>query len=125
MREFRSRLQGRAPKPPLAIEAPAVRLGERRRFIARAGAVALYGHRDEERGRARQAPDGVQGQVELVALPAPVLRDLRKLATEVVREESDKSPLARKVHASFARFQSLVGPWDQIAEGAYQQLVAR
>ncbi len=66
-----------------------------------------------------------KGKVEVVALPAPVLRDLRKLAVEVIREQSDRTPLARKVHASFAKFQSLVGPWDQIAESAYQQLVAR
>jgi TRAP-type mannitol/chloroaromatic compound transport system substrate-binding protein len=53
-----------------------------------------------------------------------VLRDLRKLATAVVREESAKTPMARKVHASFTKFQALVGPWDHVAEGAYHQLVS-
>jgi len=53
-----------------------------------------------------------------------VLRDLKKLATEVVRQESERSPMARKVHASFTKFQSLVGPWDHVADGAYHQLVA-
>jgi TRAP-type mannitol/chloroaromatic compound transport system substrate-binding protein len=53
-----------------------------------------------------------------------VLRDLKKLAVEVVREESEKTPMAKKVHASFAKFQLLVGPWDHVAEGAYHQLVA-
>src|SRR5262249_53920914 len=62
--------------------------------------------------------------VEVLPIPAPVLRDLKKLATEVVKEESEKTPMARKVHASFTKFQALVGPWDQIAEGAYHQLVA-
>ena len=65
-----------------------------------------------------------KGKVEVLQLPAPVLRDLKKLAAEVVREESEKSPLAKKVHASFTKFQALVGPWDHIAEGAYHQLVA-
>jgi TRAP-type mannitol/chloroaromatic compound transport system substrate-binding protein len=65
-----------------------------------------------------------KGKVEVLPLPVPVLRDLRKLAAAVVREESEKTPMARKVHASFTRFQSLVGPWDNIAEGAYHQLVA-
>jgi len=65
-----------------------------------------------------------KGQVEVLPLPAPVLRDLRKLATEVVKEESEKTPMARKVHASFTKFQALVGPWDHVAEGAYHQLVA-
>jgi TRAP-type mannitol/chloroaromatic compound transport system substrate-binding protein len=63
-------------------------------------------------------------QVEIIQLPAPVLRELRKLATEVVREQSERTPMARKVHASYTKFQALVGPWDHIAEGAYHQLVA-
>ena len=65
-----------------------------------------------------------KGKVEVIQIPAPVLRDLKKLAAEVVKEDSEKTPLARKVHASFAKFQALVGPWDHVAEGAYHQLVA-
>jgi TRAP-type mannitol/chloroaromatic compound transport system substrate-binding protein len=65
-----------------------------------------------------------QGKVEILQFPAPVLRDLRKLAVEVLREESEKTPMARNVHASFTKFQALVGPWDRVAEGAYHQLVA-
>ena len=62
--------------------------------------------------------------VEVLPLPVPVLRDLKKLAAEVVKEESEKTPMTRKVHASFTKFQALVGPWDHVAEGAYHQLVA-
>ena len=62
--------------------------------------------------------------VEVTQLPASVLRDLKKLAAEVIREESEKTPTAKKVHASFTKFQALVGPWDHVAEGAYHQLVA-
>ena len=65
-----------------------------------------------------------KGKVEVLQLPLPVLRDLRKLSAEVVKEESEKTPMARKVHASFTKFQALVGPWDHVAEAAYQQLVA-
>ena len=65
-----------------------------------------------------------KGKVEVLQLPVPVLRDLKKLATEVAREESEKTPMARKVHASFSKFHALVGPWDHVAEGAYHQLVA-
>ena len=65
-----------------------------------------------------------KGKVEVLQVPVPVLRDLKKLAAEVVREESEKTPMARKVHASFTKFQALVGPWDHVAEGAYHQLVA-
>jgi TRAP-type mannitol/chloroaromatic compound transport system substrate-binding protein len=65
-----------------------------------------------------------KGKVELIQVPVPVLRDLKKLSAEVAREESEKTPMARKVHASFTKFQALVGPWDHVAEGAYHQLVA-
>ena len=36
----------------------------------------------------------------------------------------EKTPMARKVHASYTKFQALVGPWDHVAEGAYHQFVA-
>ena len=65
-----------------------------------------------------------KGKVDVLSLPAPVLRDLRRLATEVVREESEKTPMARRVHASFTKFQALVSPWDRVAEGAYHRLIA-
>jgi TRAP-type mannitol/chloroaromatic compound transport system substrate-binding protein len=65
-----------------------------------------------------------KGTVEVIQLPVPVLRDLKKLAVEVIKEQSEKTPMAKKVHASFTKFQALVGPWDHVAEGAYHQLVA-
>jgi len=65
-----------------------------------------------------------KGKVEVIQLPVPVLRDLRKLSAEVVKEESEKTPMARKVHASFAKYQALVSPWDHVSEGAYHQFVA-
>ena len=52
------------------------------------------------------------------------LRELKKLSVEVIREQSEKSPMAKKVNASFTRFQATVNLWDQVAEGAYRQLVA-
>ena len=65
-----------------------------------------------------------KAKVEVLPLPASALRELKKLAAEVVKEESEKSPMARKVHASFTKFQALVGPWDHVAEGAYHQFVS-
>ena len=65
-----------------------------------------------------------KGKVEILQLPVPVLHDLKKLSVEVVREDSKKTPMARKVHASFTKFQALVGPWDHVAEGAYHRFVA-
>ena len=63
------------------------------------------------------------GKVQLVEFPAPVLRDLRTFATDVVREQSEQSPMARKVHASFAKFVKQIGPWDYVAQGAYHHLL--
>jgi TRAP-type mannitol/chloroaromatic compound transport system substrate-binding protein len=65
-----------------------------------------------------------KGKVEILQFPAPMMRELKRLAADVVREESEKTPMAKKVHASFTKFQALVGPWDHVAEGAYHQLVA-
>jgi TRAP-type mannitol/chloroaromatic compound transport system substrate-binding protein len=66
-----------------------------------------------------------KGKVELVQFPAPVLRDLKKLSAGVVREQSERSAMARKVSASFARFQAALGPWDDLAEGSYHQLLRK
>jgi TRAP-type mannitol/chloroaromatic compound transport system substrate-binding protein len=65
-----------------------------------------------------------KGKVEILQLPTTALRELKKLSNEVIREQSEKTPQAKKVNASFAKFQALVGPWDHVAEGAYHQLVA-
>jgi TRAP-type mannitol/chloroaromatic compound transport system substrate-binding protein len=92
-----------------------------------ATAVQVYGLTDFHRKNAialQQLKTEFKGKVEVLPLPVPVLRDLKKLAAEVVREESEMTPMARKVHASFTKFQALVGPWDHVAEGAYHLFVA-
>ncbi len=99
----------------------------RRTLDHAAAAVQVYGLTDYHAKNAialERLKTEFKGKVEVVQLPAPVLRDLKKLAAEVVREESEKTPMARKVQASFTKFQALVGPWDHVAEGAYHQLVA-
>jgi TRAP-type mannitol/chloroaromatic compound transport system substrate-binding protein len=65
-----------------------------------------------------------KGKVEVLQLPVLVLRDLKKLSGEVLREESEKSRMARKVYASFTKFQAQLSSWRSISEGAYHQLVA-
>jgi TRAP-type mannitol/chloroaromatic compound transport system substrate-binding protein len=100
----------------------------RRMLDHAAAAVQVYGHAEHHAKNAialQQLKTDFKGKVEVLQLPAPVLRDLKKLSAEVVREESEKTPMARKVHASFTKFQALVGPWDHVAEGAYHQFVAQ
>jgi TRAP-type mannitol/chloroaromatic compound transport system substrate-binding protein len=92
-----------------------------------AAAVQVYGLTDFHAKNAvalERLKTEFKGKVEVLQFPAPVLRDLRKLAAEVVRAESETSPLTRKVHASFTKFQAVVGPWDDVAEGTYHKVVA-
>jgi TRAP-type mannitol/chloroaromatic compound transport system substrate-binding protein len=99
----------------------------RRTLDHAAAAVQVYGLADYHAKNAialGRLKTEFKGKVEVLQLPVPVLRDLKKLAAEVVREQSEKTPMARKVHASFTTFQALVGPWDHVAEGAYHQFVA-
>ena len=99
----------------------------RRTLDHAAAAVQVYGLTDYHAKNAlalERLKTEFKGKVEVLQIPPSVLRDLRKLSAEVVREESEKTPMARKVHASFTKFQALVGPWDHVAEGAYHQLVA-
>jgi TRAP-type mannitol/chloroaromatic compound transport system substrate-binding protein len=64
-----------------------------------------------------------RGRVEIAVLPTSVLVDLKKVSAEVVRQESERSPMARRVYASFSKFQNQVGDWGQISEGAYHRLI--
>jgi len=99
----------------------------RRTLDHAAAAVQVYGSTDFHVKNAialERLKTEFKGKVDVLQLPVPVLRDLKKLAAEVVKEESEKTPMARKVHASFTKFQALVGPWDHVAEGAYHQFVA-
>jgi TRAP-type mannitol/chloroaromatic compound transport system substrate-binding protein len=99
----------------------------RRTLDHAAAAVQVYGLTDFHVKNAialERLRTEFKGKVEILPLPLPVLRDLKKLTAGVVREESEKTPMARKVHASYTKFQALVGPWDHVAEGAYHQLVA-
>ena len=66
-----------------------------------------------------------KGKIELVQFPVPVLKELKKITIDVLREESEKTPMAKKVYASFNKFQAMVGAWDVVAEGAHHQYVIR
>jgi TRAP-type mannitol/chloroaromatic compound transport system substrate-binding protein len=99
----------------------------RRTLDHAAAAVQVYGLTEAHTKNAialERLKTEFKGQVEILRFPSGVLRDLRKLAVEVLREESEKTLMAKKVHASFTKFQMLVGPWDRVAEGAYHQLVS-
>jgi TRAP-type mannitol/chloroaromatic compound transport system substrate-binding protein len=64
-----------------------------------------------------------KGKVEITKLPDQMLKDLKKAAQQVVKEESEKSPMAKKVHASYTKFQALVDEWSLTSEGSYYSLL--
>ncbi|HKZ08500.1 MAG TPA: ABC transporter substrate-binding protein [Methylomirabilota bacterium] len=102
---------------------------ELRQTLAHAAAATeVYGisgyHQKNAVALARMRTE-FKGKIELIQFPAPVLRELKKIAVDVLREESEKTPMAKKVYASFTKFQELVGPWDTVTEGAAHQHVIR
>ena len=99
----------------------------RRALDHASAAVQMYGRSEYEARNAtalEKLKSEFNGKVEVLQLPAPVLRDLKKLATQVVKNESEKSPMAAKVYASYTKFQAQHTGWSRVSEGAYQQFVA-
>ena len=100
----------------------------RRMLDHAAAATQVYGLTDYHAKNAialERLKDGVQGQ----SRGAPAARRRCCVISGSCRPRSSgknrrRRPMARKVHASYTKFQALVGPWDRVAEGAYHQLVA-
>ena len=91
-------------------------------------AVHTYSHRDFHLKNAialERLETEYKGKVEITQFPGPVLRDLKKVTAEVIREQSEKTPQARKVNASYVKFQAMVGPWDDLAEASDPQLLRK
>jgi TRAP-type mannitol/chloroaromatic compound transport system substrate-binding protein len=60
-----------------------------------------------------------KGKVEVIRLDPTTLKELKKLAIDVNREESEKSPQARKVYASYTKFYDIISDWSEVSEGSY------
>jgi TRAP-type mannitol/chloroaromatic compound transport system substrate-binding protein len=65
-----------------------------------------------------------KGKVEVLQLPAEVLKALKPLADDTLEEEAAKDATARKVHDAFKKFRALYNAWDQVSESPYQRLIA-
>ncbi|MFQ5656098.1 MAG: TRAP transporter substrate-binding protein [Candidatus Methylomirabilales bacterium] len=65
-----------------------------------------------------------RGKVEILQFPVPVMREFKRLADVVKREESEKSPMAKKVYASYTTFQQLFRDWGRVSEAPYHSLIA-
>jgi TRAP-type mannitol/chloroaromatic compound transport system substrate-binding protein len=65
-----------------------------------------------------------KAKVEILQLSNDTRKELRKLTVEVLKEESDKTPQAKKVAASIAKFQAVNHDWSALGEGSYQAQLA-
>ena len=63
-------------------------------------------------------------KVEILPFPTPVMKEFKKLAAEVNREESEKTPIAKKVFESYTKFQASLEPWDVMSDAAFYSLIA-
>jgi TRAP-type mannitol/chloroaromatic compound transport system substrate-binding protein len=59
-----------------------------------------------------------KSKVELIKFPDPFLDGVRKVSAQVMQEEADKSPLAKKVAAAHDKFLASTAEWSKV-EGAY------
>jgi TRAP-type mannitol/chloroaromatic compound transport system substrate-binding protein len=65
-----------------------------------------------------------KSKVELVKLSDATLKDLKKLSDQVIKEESEKTPTAKKAYASINKFETQTNDWRLISEAAYHAQVA-
>ncbi len=63
-------------------------------------------------------------KVEILGLSNETLKALRKLSDQVIKEESEKSPAAKKVYASVNKFYGQLNDWRLLSEAAYHAQIA-
>jgi TRAP-type mannitol/chloroaromatic compound transport system substrate-binding protein len=65
-----------------------------------------------------------KNKVEILNLSTDTLKALKKLSNQVLKEESEKTPQAKKVYASVNKFESQLTDWRLLSEAAYHAQVA-
>lgn len=65
-----------------------------------------------------------KAKVEVLPLPAEVLKALKPLADETLEEEAAKDATTKKVHEAFKKFRKLYNDWDHVSENPYQRFIA-
>ncbi len=65
-----------------------------------------------------------KAKVEIVNLSSDTLKALKKLSDQVIKEESEKTPQAKKVYASVKKFDSQLNDWRLISEAAFHAEIA-
>ena len=99
----------------------------RRMLDHAAAAVQVYSLTDYQTKNAialERLKTEFKGKVEILQLPAPCCAISRSWRPRSSRRSPRRRPMARKVHASFTKFQAQLAGWSRISEGAYHQFVA-
>ena len=65
-----------------------------------------------------------KSKVELLTLSNTTLKELKKLSDQVLKEESEKTPQAKKVYAAVKKFEATLNDWRLISEAAYHAQIA-
>jgi TRAP-type mannitol/chloroaromatic compound transport system substrate-binding protein len=65
-----------------------------------------------------------KSKVEILPLSSSTLKELKKLSDQVVKEESEKSPMAKKAYASVNKLESQLNDWRLLSEAAYHTQIA-
>jgi len=60
-----------------------------------------------------------KGGVEILPYPQDVLKKLNELSEQVVKEESEKDEMSKKVYASYIAYRDQVMKWHEISERAF------
>jgi TRAP-type mannitol/chloroaromatic compound transport system substrate-binding protein len=64
-----------------------------------------------------------KAKVEVTRLPDALIEQFRKLSAQAIQQESERNAATKKVAASYARFQALIGDWSKVSEGGYYSLL--
>ena len=63
-------------------------------------------------------------KVEIVNVSNSTLKDLKKFSDQVLKEESEKTPQAKKVYASVKKFEAQLNDWRLLSDAAYHAQIA-
>jgi len=65
-----------------------------------------------------------KSKVEILQVSSATLKELKKLSDQVLKDESEKTPQAKKAYASVKKFETALNDWRLLSEAAYHAQIA-
>lgn len=62
-----------------------------------------------------------ENNVEVIEYPADVLKELKRLTTEALKEEAEKDPTFKKVYEAYSKFQADNDAWSDLSDNPYSR----